>query len=152
MFDFGCCSLAQEMSFVDCYLTYFRQQLTTHVLSALMFTVCLCREQLLTLSLLSSVLRAPCPFCCMFLFSSLFINQFFGFFLQCRESVCPGGYADLYQGGCGNTACHLFAHLLLWWMSPEQVWSRHLVARETSCFLSVTWFREALYRLGVQVV
>jgi hypothetical protein len=25
LFDFGCCSLAQEMSFVDCYLLYFRQ-------------------------------------------------------------------------------------------------------------------------------
>jgi hypothetical protein len=28
-FDFGCCSLAQDMSFVDCYLPYFRQQLIT---------------------------------------------------------------------------------------------------------------------------
>jgi hypothetical protein len=25
--DFGCCSVAQEMSFVDCYLLYFRQRL-----------------------------------------------------------------------------------------------------------------------------
>jgi hypothetical protein len=29
-FDFECCSLAQEMSFVDRYLPYFRQQLITH--------------------------------------------------------------------------------------------------------------------------
>jgi hypothetical protein len=34
LFDFGCCSLAQEMSFVDCYLPYFRQQLITHLLLA----------------------------------------------------------------------------------------------------------------------
>jgi hypothetical protein len=35
-FDFGCCSLAQEMSFVDHYLPYFRQQLITHLLLALL--------------------------------------------------------------------------------------------------------------------
>jgi hypothetical protein len=32
LFDFGCCSLAQEMSFVDCCLLYFRQQLITCLL------------------------------------------------------------------------------------------------------------------------
>jgi hypothetical protein len=30
LLDVGFCSLAQEMSFVDCYLPYFRQQLITH--------------------------------------------------------------------------------------------------------------------------
>jgi hypothetical protein len=34
--DFGCCSLAQEMSVVDHYLLYFRQQLITCLLSALL--------------------------------------------------------------------------------------------------------------------
>jgi hypothetical protein len=34
--DFGCCSLAQEMSFVDCYLPYFRQCLIICLLSALL--------------------------------------------------------------------------------------------------------------------
>jgi hypothetical protein len=34
LFDFGCCSLAQEMSFVDCYLLYFRQWLIPCLLSA----------------------------------------------------------------------------------------------------------------------
>jgi hypothetical protein len=38
-FDFGCCSLAQEMSFVDHYLLYFRQQFITHPLLALLPTV-----------------------------------------------------------------------------------------------------------------
>jgi hypothetical protein len=33
-FDFGCCSLAQEMSFVVCYLPYFSQWLFTCPLSA----------------------------------------------------------------------------------------------------------------------
>jgi hypothetical protein len=41
-FDFGCCSLAQEMSFVGCYLPYFRQWLITSLLSALfLFSPCL---------------------------------------------------------------------------------------------------------------
>jgi hypothetical protein len=31
---FGCCSLAQEMSFVNHYLSYFRHRLITHPLSA----------------------------------------------------------------------------------------------------------------------
>jgi hypothetical protein len=35
-FDFGCCLLAQETSFVDCYLPYFRQQLITCLLSAIL--------------------------------------------------------------------------------------------------------------------
>jgi hypothetical protein len=33
-FDFGCCSLAQEMSFVVHYLPYFRQWLITGLLWA----------------------------------------------------------------------------------------------------------------------
>jgi hypothetical protein len=36
LFDFGCCSLAQKMSFVDCYLLYFRQQVITSPLLALL--------------------------------------------------------------------------------------------------------------------
>jgi hypothetical protein len=36
LFDFGYCSLAQEMSFVDRYLPYFRQRLITHLLLALL--------------------------------------------------------------------------------------------------------------------
>jgi hypothetical protein len=34
LFDFGCSSLVQEMSFVDHYLAYFRQRLITCLLSA----------------------------------------------------------------------------------------------------------------------
>jgi hypothetical protein len=53
---------------------------------------------------------------------------------------------------CGNTACHLFAHLLVCQMSPKQVWSQCLAVPEPSCFLSVTWCGEALYGLGLQGV
>jgi hypothetical protein len=35
-------------------------------------------------------------------------------------------------------------------MPPKQVWSWNLVVWEPSCFLSVTWCEESLYRLGVQ--
>jgi hypothetical protein len=56
------------------------------------------------------------------------------------------------RGVCGNTECCLFAHLLVCWMSPKQVWSRHLATWKPSCFLSVTSCGEALYGLGVQGV
>jgi hypothetical protein len=78
-------SLAQEMSFVSLYLSYFRQQLITHPLSALLpfqslLTESLLGDQLLASLHFSGVLIAPCPLCCMFLFSSLFIIQFLFFF------------------------------------------------------------------------
>jgi hypothetical protein len=34
LFDFGCCSLIHEVSFVDCYPPYFRQKLVTGLLLA----------------------------------------------------------------------------------------------------------------------
>jgi hypothetical protein len=43
------------------------------------------------------------------------------------------------MGGCGNTVWSIFAHLLVYWMSPKQIWSWCLVAQESSYFLSVTW-------------
>jgi hypothetical protein len=39
LFDFGCCSLVQEMNFGDHYLPYFRQQLVTSLLLALCLSV-----------------------------------------------------------------------------------------------------------------
>jgi hypothetical protein len=45
------------------------------------------------------------------LFSSLFFIQLFFFPGQGLE--CPGGYAGLSRGGCGDTTCRLFAHLLV---------------------------------------
>jgi hypothetical protein len=55
------------------------------------------------------------------------------------------------RGSCGNTTCHLFAHLMVCWLSLKQVWSRCLAAREPSCLLSVTWRGEALYGWGFRV-
>jgi hypothetical protein len=50
-FDFGCCSLDQEMSFVDHYQLYFRKWLITCLLSAVLpsqplLTESSCRDQL----------------------------------------------------------------------------------------------------------
>jgi hypothetical protein len=57
LFDFGCCSLAQEMSFLNHYLPYFKQQLITHLLLAL-----LPFQHLFTESPHRDLLLAPPPF------------------------------------------------------------------------------------------
>jgi hypothetical protein len=92
----------------------------------------------------------------MFLFSSLFIIQFFFFFFGGARGQSVQGTMLIYlRGGCGNTKCHLFVHLLVCWMFHKQVRSLHLAVREPSCFLSVMWHGEALYRLvdqGVKVL
>jgi hypothetical protein len=85
----------------------------------------------------------------MFLFSFLFVIQFF---LQGRAQSVQGAMLVYPKGGCGNTMCHLFVHLLVCWMSPKQIWSQGLTEWESSCFLGVMWCGEALYRLGVQGV
>jgi hypothetical protein len=100
--NFGCCSLAQKMSFVDPYLPYFSQQLITCPLSALLtfqplFTESSHGDQLLASPPFSSAFAASLFLCCVLVFSSLFIVQvfFFFFFLQGMVSVCPGDYAGL---------------------------------------------------------
>jgi hypothetical protein len=80
-FDFGCCSLA-EMIFVDHYLPYFRQQLITHPLSALLpfqllFTESSYGDQLLAPPPFSCAFSATPPICCVLLFNSLFFVHFF---------------------------------------------------------------------------
>jgi hypothetical protein len=113
-FDFGCCSLAQEMSFVDHYLPYFRQQLFTCPLCALLpfqslFTESLHRDQLLALPPSSSDLSAPCPLCCVFLFSSLFIIQ--GFFCVGDGGVSlPRELCWFIPGVAVGIPHRLFAH------------------------------------------
>jgi hypothetical protein len=90
LFDFVCCSLAQEMSFVDRYLPYFKQHLITLPLSAIMpfqplFTEHLCRDQLLAPPTFCGVILAAPPLCCVLVFSSLFIVQFYFVFYFCRR-------------------------------------------------------------------
>jgi hypothetical protein len=78
-------------------LAYFRQWLITCLLSSLLpfmplFTESSHGDQLLAPPIFSGVLRASCTFCCMFLFSSLFIIQFFFFFCwsvgQSLQGLC----------------------------------------------------------------
>jgi hypothetical protein len=60
----------------------------------------------------------------------------------------PRGYAGLSQG---NTAMIPGAHLLVYRMSPKQVWSQHLVVAGTLLFSQCNVAGEAFYKLGVQV-
>jgi hypothetical protein len=76
-----------------------------------------------------------------FLFSCLFIIQFF-FFFPGRGSVYPGGYADLSQGVPHTT------YLLTWW-SPKQFRSWWLVVWEPSWFLHLMWLGDVMSRLRV---
>jgi hypothetical protein len=105
----------QEMSFVDRYLPYFRQWLITCPLLALLpfqplLTESSCGDQVLALPPFSSALSASPSLCCVLVFSSLFIVQFFFF---PGASICPGGYAGLSQGWLGEYCVMLGAHLLV---------------------------------------
>jgi hypothetical protein len=63
----------------------------------------LSRDQLLAPPSLSGALTAPCPFCCVFLFSSLFYySGFVCLFVFCRVGISlPKEYAGLSQGWPG---------------------------------------------------
>jgi hypothetical protein len=101
-FDFGCCLLAQEMSFVVCYLPCFREWLISHPLLAFLpfqhlFTDSSAEISSLPLPLSSMHFWQSCPFCCVLVFSSLFIVQFFFFFFG--GSKYEQGAMVVYIGG-----------------------------------------------------
>jgi hypothetical protein len=75
----------------------------------------------------------PPHLCCVFLFISLFIIQFF---FAVQGSVCPGGNGGLSQGWLWEIPCAAYL-LTCWSVSPKQVWSQCLVAWEPSC--NVAW-------------
>jgi hypothetical protein len=92
---------------VDRYLPYFRQQLITHLLLALLpfqplFTESSHGDQLLALLPCSGVLSATLPLFCVLVFSSLFIFQFF-FFAGGRGHSAQGAMLVYPRGGLGNT-------------------------------------------------
>jgi hypothetical protein len=104
------------MSFVDHYLLYFRERLITGPLLVLLpfqplFSECSHGYQLLAPPPSSGAFTAPCPLCCVLVFSSLFIVQFCFFFCWVGGSVCPGGYVGLSQGWLGKYCMMLGAHL-----------------------------------------
>jgi hypothetical protein len=95
LFDIGCSSLVQKTRFLDHYLPYFRQHLitcplSTHLSFQALFTESSWGDQLLVLPPFSGALRAPCPLCCVFLFSFLFIIQVFFFFAEWGISLSRG--------------------------------------------------------------
>jgi hypothetical protein len=107
----------------------------------LLFTQSLCWDQLHAPSLFSSSLSATLPFCCVLVFSSLFIVQDF-FVLQ--EGV------NLSRGLCwfilevaGGILCHTWCPLVHLFNVSQAGLEPESGSAEPSCFLSVTWLGEA---------
>jgi hypothetical protein len=65
-------------------------------------------------SLLLWALRAPCPLYCLSISVPCLLSRFvWFFFLWGRGQIVQGAMLVYPMGSCGNTACHLFAHLLV---------------------------------------
>jgi hypothetical protein len=135
-FDFVYCSLAQEMSFVDYYLPFFRQWLITHLLLALLpfqplFTESPSGDQLLAPPPFSSAFSATSTPCYVLVFSSLFIAHFF----VGRGQSAQGAMLLYSRGGWGKSQwglvltcwsaeclpCRFVASI--WWHSSPPVFS-----------------------------
>jgi hypothetical protein len=142
-FDFGCCSLAQEMSFVDCYLPYFRHLPTVSpsVFSAFIYYKFMWRSASWS-SLLFHCAYSTLPTLLMFVFSSLFIFSFVCFVCHAGshsvQGLCwfilglavgiphdawcsPVGLPDVSQAGLeplsGDIGALLFSHCNTAWRS-----------------------------------
>jgi hypothetical protein len=104
-FDFGCCLLAQEVSFVDCYLLYFRQWFITGPLSVL-----LTFQLLFTESSRGDYLLAPPPFSIvlsaflppLLCASFQFLVYCSGFFFAGAGQSVEGAMLVYPRGGWGN--------------------------------------------------
>jgi hypothetical protein len=122
---------------VNCYLPYFKHWFICCLLSVVYFCrLCLLKVHVGELPLPSSLVEGlvigyffrpcllkvhmgfsslplpPSPASLLHvLFSSLFVIQVF-FFAGCG-SAWPGSMLVYPRSGCGNTMCHLFAHLLV---------------------------------------
>jgi hypothetical protein len=138
--------------FVDLSLPYFRQRLITcPLLPFYLSSLCLLKvtmeisSLLLPSSLACSEHTAPsavCPFQFLVYYSVFFC----GMGVSLSRGLCwfiPGVAVGI------PPATYL---LICWSPSPKQVWSQYLVAKEPSCFFSITWHGEALYGLRVQGV
>jgi hypothetical protein len=111
LFDFGCSSLAQEMIFVDCYLTYFRQWLITCLLLALLpfqplFTESLCGDQLLALGCFQQLCSSAV---CYFSVSYLLFRSFF---LGGRVVSLPRGLCLFIPGVAGGILLYVWCSLV----------------------------------------
>jgi hypothetical protein len=121
--NFGCCSLAQEMSFVDPYLPYFRHWFIIRPLSALLpfqsfFTESSHGDQLLASPPLCCIYSTPFPSAVRSLLIVLVFCFVFCFLLGGGRSVCPGAYTGI-PWWLWEYHMMLVAHLLVWCMSPQ---------------------------------
>jgi hypothetical protein len=153
-FDFGCSSLVQGMSFVNHYLSYFRQRLITCPMSACLpfqalFTESSRGDQLLALPPLLWCTQCTLPplLCVPFQFFVIYLFIYFcGAGVSLSRRLCwfiLGVAVGIPRTAYLLTCCSA---------SPKRVWSWRLAAWESSCFLSVMWWGEALCGLGVQGV
>jgi hypothetical protein len=107
------------MSFVDWSLFYFRQWLITHpsVFPVFVYWKFSWRSASCPSPLLQCAYSTPSPSAVFSFAVPCFLFQFFGFFFFffCRVGGQSAQWAILVysRGGCGNTAWHLFAHLLV---------------------------------------
>jgi hypothetical protein len=90
-----------------------------------------CGVQLLAPPPFSSALRAPCPLCCMSFQLLLYYSVVFS--VECAQSV-QGAMLVYPRGSCGNTMCHLFAHLLV--CVSQAGWSHVMQLGRPSVFLA----------------
>jgi hypothetical protein len=117
------------------------QPTISHLPLQALFTESSCRDQPPALSPFSHpLLCMSFPVLCL-LFSVIFVS------VGQRVSLSKGLYLFI-PGVAVGILCAAYL-LTCWSASPKQVWSQCLVAWQSSCFLSVMRFREALYRLGV---
>jgi hypothetical protein len=118
------CSLAQEMSFVDCYLPFFRQWLITHPLSALVLF-----QPLLKVSMEISSLLLPLLWCAISN-SALLLCVSFQSFVYCSVFCFVRGGVSLPRGLCWFIPAVARGIPCDAWCSP--VWSaKCLPSRET---------------------
>jgi hypothetical protein len=137
---------------VDHYLPYFRLWLITLPLLALLpfqplFTESSQGDQILPFPLFAGALSATLPLCCVLVFSSLFIVQFF-FFLQEGGHCAQGAMLVCYFiSGVARGTLHDAWCSPVWYTEclssrfGAGVWRRW----ELSCFLSATQHGEAFH-------
>jgi hypothetical protein len=116
LFDFGCCSLAQEMIFVIYYLPCFREWFITHSVLAFLhfqyfFTDSLQRLAPCPIPLLWCTLKSYPSAVLVLVYSLLFIVQLFVCLFLQGGSFCPGGCADLSWRWLGEFHVTHGAHL-----------------------------------------
>jgi hypothetical protein len=101
-----------------------------------LFTESLYGVQLLASPPFPDALSAPCPLCCMSFSVPYLLSSFCFFVFLGGVGVSLSRGLCWFIPGIAVGILHSPYLLICWSVSPKQVWSQHLEARETSCFLS----------------